>query len=99
MQLVLAKVFGAAGEMDAYVAALAPPVVIATILSGSLGYVLVPFVAERLARGDSRGAAGVVSEMGLWLTGLTVLFAAATAISSRALAGLLCPGFGTLEQQ
>src|SRR6476620_2197731 len=50
-QLILAKYFGAGDEMDAYVTALAPPVVIATILSGAIGYVLVPVVAEHVANG------------------------------------------------
>src|SRR5437773_1715374 len=71
-QLVLAKYFGAAGEMDAYVAALAPPVVIATILAGSLGYVLVPIVAQLRTAGDEGRAAAVVSQLGLWLTAIAL---------------------------
>jgi hypothetical protein len=62
-QLVLARLFGAASEMDAFVAALALPVVIATILSGSLG-VLVPIYAERLAAGGQRSECGH-GQMGL----------------------------------
>src|SRR5262249_22241852 len=72
-QLVLAKYFGAAGEMDAYVAALALPVVVATILSGSLGYVLVPVVAERLTAGKQPDAATVASQIGLYLLAVSLV--------------------------
>ena len=75
-QLVLARYFGAAGEMDAYVAALALPVVIATILSGSLGYVLVPAIADRLAAGSERDAAKVASQVGVYLFVLSLLITA-----------------------
>lgn len=99
LQLVLAKYFGAAGEMDAYVAALALPVVLATILSSSLGYVLVPTVAKQLAAGSRRDAATVASQIGLGFAATALLFAVATALSARPMAVVMCPGFSPGEQE
>jgi putative peptidoglycan lipid II flippase len=98
-QLLLAKFFGAGGEMDAFVAALAPPVVIATILSGSLGYVLVPVFAERLTAAGERDAIAVSSQIGLYLTGLSGFATFLVAAAAASLIGLLCPGFATEKQQ
>ena len=56
-QLLLARYFGTAGEVDAFMAAVALPLVIAAMVSGSLGYVLVPVVAEALARQNTAAAA------------------------------------------
>jgi putative peptidoglycan lipid II flippase len=92
-QLVLARYFGAAGEMDAYVAALALPVVVATILSGSLGYVLVPAIAEQLENAGRPAAATVASQVGLYLLGLSMFVAALVAIFSGSIAAAVCPGF------
>ncbi|HMC09689.1 MAG TPA: lipid II flippase MurJ, partial [Pirellulaceae bacterium] len=98
-QLVLAKYFGAAGEMDAYVAALALPVVIATILSGSLGYALVPVIAERLAAASNRDAATAASQIGLYLFTLSVVITSLVLATARPLMAILCPGFSADEQR
>jgi putative peptidoglycan lipid II flippase len=97
-QLILARLFGAESEMDAFVAALAPPVVMATILSGSLGYVLVPVFAERLASGGPREATAVTSQIGVYLLGASILLAAVWAAAAQALAGALYPGFPPAQQ-
>jgi putative peptidoglycan lipid II flippase len=99
LQLVLAKYFGAAGEMDAYVAALAWPVVIATILSSSLGYVLVPAVAKQLASGGPRDAAMVASQIGLALLAVAAIFTIGTAFAARPLTAILCPGFSPTARE
>jgi putative peptidoglycan lipid II flippase len=98
LQLVLANYFGAAGDMDAYVAALAPPVVIATILSGSLGYVLVPVVTQRLAAGRTEEAAAVASQIGLCVTIVAIAVTVGIALAAAPLAALLCPGFSSERQ-
>ncbi len=97
-QVVLAKYFGAAGEMDAYVAALAPPVVIATILSGSLGYVLVPVLAERRATTNQDDAAAVAAQMGLYVAGLSFALYLLLALAATFVTALLCPGFSADER-
>ncbi len=98
-QVALAKFFGAGGEMDAYVAALAPPVVLATILSGSLGYVMVPIIAERRAAGSERDAAAVAAQIGLYLIVLAIGLYGISMATANELAKLLCPGFSSQEQQ
>jgi putative peptidoglycan lipid II flippase len=92
-QLVLARYFGAAGDMDAYVAALALPVVVATILSGSLGYVLVPAIAQQLEKSGQPAAATIAAQVGLYLLGLSSVATAAVAGGAWSIAAALCPGF------
>jgi len=99
LQLLLAKYFGAAEEMDAYVAASALPIVLATILSGSLGYVLVPMVAQQLEKHGRKAAATVASQIGLYLLGLSLLITAAVIIAARPLASALFPGFQATERE
>lgn len=97
-QLALAKYFGAGGDMDAYVAALAPPMVLATIVSGSLGYVLIPIVAERRAAGNERDAAAIAAQIGFYLVVLSAILCGASVLSAREFTKLLCPGFPSSEQ-
>jgi putative peptidoglycan lipid II flippase len=94
-QLVLAKFFGAAGEMDAFVAALAPPITLATMLSASLGYVLVPVVAEQIAAKNDRGAATVASQIGLYLLAVSLALTLIAVAAAQPLTGLLFPGFSS----
>ena len=98
-QLLLAKYFGAGAEMDAYVAAAAPPSVIAMILASSLGYVLVPIVAQIRAGGNEREAAAVASQVGLWLFAVSLVIAVTVAIAATRLVTLLCPGFSAEEHR
>src|SRR5688572_13099620 len=65
LQRLFATYFGAAGEMDALRAALNLPVVISAMLSGSLGFALIPVFAERLAAAGERSANAVASQIGL----------------------------------
>jgi putative peptidoglycan lipid II flippase len=92
-QLVLARLFGAASEMDALVAALAAPVVIAAIIAGSLGYVMVPVHAEQVASGRQREAGEFVGQIGLYVLGLSTLVAIVVAAAAQPLAAMLFPGF------
>jgi len=94
LQVVLARWYGAAAAMDAYVAALALPVVMATVLSGPLGYVLVPAVAERLAHEGETAAARVASQIGLFVLGLSLAIAGVIGAAAGPISELLCPGFG-----
>src|SRR5262249_298220 len=90
---------GAAADMDAYVAALAPPVVLATIVSGSLGYVLVPVIAERRAAGSERDATAMAAQIGFYLVVLSAILCGAAFVSARELTILLFPRFPTGEQE
>jgi putative peptidoglycan lipid II flippase len=97
-QLLQAEYFGAAGEMDAFVAAFTLPSVIAAIASGSLAYVLVPIVAEALARQSPSDAATVVRQMGSGLVALSLLATLLVAALAEPLTALLCPGFSPREK-
>ena len=97
-QLLLARLFGAGSDMDAFVAALAPPVVIATILSGSLGYVLVPAVAGRLAAGGQDEAHAVAGQLGIYVSLASLALAVATMAAAEVLVRALCPGFSAQQQ-
>lgn len=99
LQLLLAKYFGATAEMDAYVAALAVPVLIATILAGSIGYVLVPAVAKLQAAGNEREAAATITQSGVWLAIVAFVVTAAVVLFAKPLTVLLCPGFDAAEQR
>ena len=79
--------------MDAYSAALAVPIAISTVLAGSLGYVLVPLFAERMATGGSRDAGTAIGQVGLYLLAISLLIAAGLAAAAGPLAAALCPGF------
>jgi putative peptidoglycan lipid II flippase len=99
IQLVLARLFGAGTEMDAYVAALAPPTVIAAILSGSLGYVLVPVFSDRLLAGGQREALHVTAQVGIYLVILSGLTATAVGAGAQPIADLMCPGFSAAQRE
>jgi putative peptidoglycan lipid II flippase len=73
--------------------------VIATIVSGSLGYVLVPAIADRIAAGSQRDAAKVASQVGAYLLALSVLITAFVVIEALPLTALLCPGFSSEERE
>lgn len=84
LQLLLAKYFGAAAEMDAYVAALAVPVLVSMILSGSIGgYVLVPTIAKLQADGKEGEAAATITQGGIWLSLLAIFVAAVIVVVAR----------------
>src|SRR5262245_55505830 len=92
-QLVLARLFGAASEMDAFVPALALPVGIAMILTAALGSVLVPIYTACAATKGELEAHAVASQFGLYVplaSGVVTVFVVAVA---RSLAAVLCPGF------
>lgn len=97
MQVVMARYFGAGVEVDAYVAALAAPTVLSAILSSSLGYVLVPVIAQAVRQHDERAAHSVVTQIGAALTTLALLLTALMAAFSKPLAVMLCPGFSPAE--
>src|SRR5205814_299850 len=75
------------------------PVVLAMVLSGSLGYVLVPVLAERRAAGSEREAAAVAAQIGFYLVAISLALFGISVVMARELTKLLCPGFSTDEQE
>jgi putative peptidoglycan lipid II flippase len=93
LQLVLARLFGASGDLDVYLAVLAVPLVIGVVLAGSLSSVIIPLVYElREAHGDT-SVETVLNRLG-WIllacgTGLSILLF----LNARPFTRLLFPGF------
>ncbi len=91
-QMLLAKHFGASWEMDAYVAAIALPTVIGSVLVGSLGYALVPLFGGLLVQ-DAGRAWRLAGGMAVILVALTTVAAMATFLLADWLVETLFPGF------
>jgi putative peptidoglycan lipid II flippase len=98
IQLFAARRYGAGEAMDAYVAALAWPMVVATILSGAVGYVLIPAVARQRSAGDLHTAALVGSQLGWYLLLGSLFMSLVTVVAARPIIALSCPGFPASRQ-
>lgn len=98
IQLVAARSYGAGEAMDAYVAALAWPTVVATILSGAVGYVLIPAVARQRSEGEAHAAALVSSQLGWYLLLASLLAYGGTVVAAGPIMTLSCPGFPAPRQ-
>lgn len=92
-QVVLAKYFGAGRAMDAYVAALALPTTLMSILVGSLGYAFVPVFIERLTEAGDTAAWRTATSAGLAVGAATLALSAFVSATSLPLTRLLYPGF------
>jgi putative peptidoglycan lipid II flippase len=99
IQLVVARRYGAGEELDAYVAALAWPTVVATILSGAVGYVLIPAVARQRSEGDPHGSALVASQLGWYLLLVSLLVWGGTTLAAGPIIAVSCPGFSAPQQR
>lgn len=97
-QLLMAKYYGTAGEVDAFMAAFALPIVIGNIVSGSLEYVLVPVVADALARKSTIDAARIALEVAIGVSGLSLAITVVVAALAQPFIAVLCPGFLPAEQ-
>lgn len=99
IQLLVARRYGAGDAMDAYVAALAWPTVVATILSGAVGYVLIPAVVRQSSAGDPRASALVGSQLGWYLLLASLLACGGTIFAAGPIMALACPGFPSPRQR
>ena len=97
IQLLLAQAFGASATMDAYVAAMALPAVVGTVLVSSLGYAFIPvFMEQRVASGEE-AAWGMATNFGLLFGLISAVLAAGAVWWADWLMWALQPGF-TEEQ-
>ncbi|MEZ6138261.1 MAG: oligosaccharide flippase family protein [Pirellulaceae bacterium] len=79
-QRVLARIYGADAEADALAAALALPTMFAAMVTGSLGYVLVPELVARFSESAGEGAEGrggwrIAALVGLLTSGVSLAIA------------------------
>ena len=96
-QVVLAKYFGASADMDAYVAAMAVPVVASAILVGSLGYAFVPVFTEQWNTGNHEAAWNTANGVLTVLLAVTGTLATLVFLAARPLTATLYPGFSSAQ--
>lgn len=91
-QVLVASMFGAGAEMDAFLTALAVPIYLEAVLLAGLSFVFIPaFVQEETAEGE--GEAWALTGTFLWLTGavLAVVAVGGSLFAQRIIA-LCAPG-------
>lgn len=71
-QLVLARIFGAGAQMDAYLLAISLPLTITGLIGGVLGYQLVPALQQAQVRTGTCGALANSLAAGLGMTALAL---------------------------
>src|SRR5437016_10502391 len=95
MQIYLAFKFGALVEMDAYIAALALPTLVVTVLITSLSVVFIPIFVEYEDTRDVNQAWHIASSvLNLTLLALTLIVSIG-GLFYRALMAWIVPGFST----
>ncbi len=99
-QMVTSALFGASGELDAYMtAARIPEMIFMIIAGGALGSAFIPTCADYLARDDRAGAWRLTSAIvNLVLVVMTVT-AGLVALAAPALLPIIAPGFDDPAQQ
>ena len=92
IQLLIASLFGAGRQMDAYLAASTLPVYVAAIAVGGLGFVLIPLFTGYQERRDEQAAWGLASNVtGVFVVVLMLLSATGVA-AAHPLLRLTVPG-------
>ena len=100
LQMLLAKRFGAGFELDAFNAALVLPTTLNTILTVSLGYILIPWMAGQFAGDvDSSSAWRLASATGTWVTMISLLLSAALSLGADYWIRWLYSGFSSETAQ
>jgi len=104
-QVALAKNFGATREVDSFSAALAIPTVLISILTSSIGYIMVPLLVPLNADNKSSSQSNdeefrqVAFAVGLWSIGLCALASFILWIFALSIVNLLYIKFSTLERE
>ena len=96
-QLALAKWYGAGLEMDAFQAAQIIPMVVATILVGSLQYAFVPVFIQRREQFGPDAAWELAGATGLIIIPGTALLSAVGCLAADPVIRLLFPGFSPAQ--
>lgn len=99
LQMVLADRFGAHAEMDALGAALNVPSTLNTILTVSLGYVMIPVLSNRfMADRDCPEAWRLAMAIGNWVAIGSLLLSFSLFMGGNHWMRILCPGFDEKTQ-
>lgn len=87
--LVIAHVFGAGADVDAYLAAASVPTVISALLGSMLNFSLVPYLLN--LRSDPAVATAFTRSMFSWVVGFCFVFAVTGAVVSGSVLEMLSP--------
>jgi len=104
-QVALAKNFGATREVDSFSAALAIPTVLISILTSSIGYIMVPLLVplnsdnKKSSQSNEEEFRQVALAVGLWSIGLCALASLILWIYASPIVNLLYVKFSTIERQ
>lgn len=98
-QLALAKWYGAGIEMDAFQAAQTIPMVVATILVGSLQYAFVPVFIQRREQLGPEAAWELAGRTGLILIPGIALLSVAGCLAAHSIIQFLFPGFSAAQTE
>lgn len=91
--VIIAAIFGARADMDAYLTAMVIPTYLEMIFYGSLAFILVPAFIEAEAKNNEEKAWSLVGTF-FWLTTIVLLGASTTgAIFSSQIISITAPGF------
>ncbi len=96
---ILAEFFGAGADFDAYSAARAAPLVLSTILVGSLNFAFVPVFIERCETLGEQAAWRTAGAVGGMLLLVTFALALIGFLAAVPIVSLLNPGFSTEQLQ
>ncbi|MBM80970.1 MAG: hypothetical protein CMJ78_10310 [Planctomycetaceae bacterium] len=92
-QIVLAGFFGAESDTDAYFAAMTFPMVVSTVLVGSLGYAFIPIFIETRDRNGDTVSLDFAREIAALLILTSVGIAFVASLMTESLMSSLHPGF------
>lgn len=95
---VLAAVFGAGADLDAYLVAQAVPNVAVGLVGSSVATALVPGLSRRLRDGDDLGAGRLVWSALTIVAAAVLVLCAALALLARPVVDLLAPGFDPAQR-
>lgn len=98
-QLALAKWYGAGVEMDAFMAAQTIPIVVSTILVGSLQYAFVPIFVQRREQFGPAAAWELAGTIGLILIPSMALLSLAGCLAADAVIHMLFPGYSPAQAE
>lgn len=88
-QVLLAKLYGTAADMDAYLAALAIPTVLSTVLVGSLGFTFVPIFVETREKRGTDAAWNLATTIGIILFVSSLVISIVGCVFAQSLMALL----------
>lgn len=94
LSVVLARIFGASLQMDAYRAALTLPIGLSAALAGSFGPVLIAMLSRQEPEFDRKAFAGTI--LAAMLT-ISILLAVIGSLTSESLMSALLPNYGPAE--